>query len=88
MVSSLSSMLISLSSSTFIYRCLNYGILSHKRSEKLYAIVMERKKRLKAAGGASPSPAPKKKKAKIVKDEEAPDLTTSSNTERVGSTVL
>lgn len=65
------------------YRCLAYGILSRKRSEKLFAIVSERKKN----GGVS-SPAPKKKKAKIVKDEGIDPGIQESGPERVGSAVI
>jgi hypothetical protein len=54
-------------------RCLHYGILSTKKSEKLLKIIMDRKKRQRTAGPSvtsssrttSPAPTPKKKKKKI-----------------------
>eukprot|EP00531_Pseudo-nitzschia_arenysensis_P003238 CAMPEP_0116132004 /NCGR_PEP_ID=MMETSP0329-20121206/9317_1 /TAXON_ID=697910 /ORGANISM="Pseudo-nitzschia arenysensis, Strain B593" /LENGTH=106 /DNA_ID=CAMNT_0003626491 /DNA_START=71 /DNA_END=391 /DNA_ORIENTATION=+ len=55
--------------------CLNHGILSHKKSEKLLIIVTERKRRQrlgitgapKSSKSSSPAP-PRKKKAKIKKE--------------------
>mmetsp|Transcript_18892 Transcript_18892/g.45628 ORF Transcript_18892/g.45628 Transcript_18892/m.45628 type:complete len:88 (+) Transcript_18892:194-457(+) len=42
--------------------CLAYGVLSHKRSAKLFDIVQERKRKQKVGGsGGSKSPPPKKK---------------------------
>lgn len=70
-------------------RCLAYGVLSHKKSEKLLAIVNERKKK-KGLGTTVSSPAPpKKKKVKIVKDEAVdPDMQKSSGAEGMGSVVI
>lgn len=72
----------------FPYRCLNYGVLSHKKSEKLFAIIAERKQKQRLGGGAASSPAPKKKKAKIVKEDAIDPDMQSSGAERVGSAVL
>lgn len=57
--------------------CLNYGILSHKKAEKLLIIVTERKRKQrlgitsssKSSKSSSPAP-PKKKKTKIKKESE------------------
>ena len=61
-------------------RCLNHGILSHKRSKKLLDIVTERKRKQRTGGVTggssssskqkqiSPTP-PKKKKTKVKKEE-------------------
>jgi hypothetical protein len=68
-----------------VCRCLNYGVFSHKKSEKLFALLSERKKKL--AGGLS-SPAPKKKKAKIVKEEGIDPGIQESGPEHVGSAVI
>lgn len=68
--------------------CLAYGVFSHKRSEKLFAIVAERKKNQRVGGGAASSPAPKKKKAKIVKEEAVDPDMQMAGAERVGSAVL
>mmetsp|Transcript_14242 Transcript_14242/g.29744 ORF Transcript_14242/g.29744 Transcript_14242/m.29744 type:complete len:101 (-) Transcript_14242:188-490(-) len=61
--------------------CLNYGILSHKKAEKLLVIVTERKRRQRmgitggsAAKSRSTSPAPPKKKKAKVKKEETGDM--------------
>mmetsp|Transcript_9712 Transcript_9712/g.23529 ORF Transcript_9712/g.23529 Transcript_9712/m.23529 type:complete len:109 (+) Transcript_9712:84-410(+) len=60
--------------------CLNYGILSHKKAEKLLTLVTERKRqqRMGVTGASaskksrpSTSPAPTKKKAKIKKEDGA-----------------
>eukprot|EP00539_Tryblionella_compressa_P004420 CAMPEP_0178735490 /NCGR_PEP_ID=MMETSP0744-20121128/1917_1 /TAXON_ID=913974 /ORGANISM="Nitzschia punctata, Strain CCMP561" /LENGTH=93 /DNA_ID=CAMNT_0020387865 /DNA_START=8 /DNA_END=289 /DNA_ORIENTATION=- len=51
--------------------CVNYGVLSYKKAEKLFQIVSDRKRRQRLGGGAASSPAPpKKKKAKVIKKEE------------------
>jgi len=69
-------------------RCLAYGVLSHKKSEKLFAIVSERKTNQRTGGSTASSPAPKKKKAKIVKEEAVDPDMQSSGAELVGSAVL
>lgn len=57
--------------------CLNYGILSHKKAEKLLIIVTERKRKQRTGitgasaskkGRSSSPPPPKKKKAKVKKE--------------------
>lgn len=53
-----------------VLRCVNYGVLPHKKAAKLFAIVADRKKKQRLGGMSSASSgAPKKKKAKIVKEE-------------------
>jgi hypothetical protein len=70
-----------------VFRCLNYGVLSHKKAEKLFAIWAERKKKLGALGGST-SPPPKKKKAKIVKEEAIDPGMQDSGPQHVGSAVI
>lgn len=69
------------------FRCLAYGVLSHKKAEKLQEIVLERKKNVRLGGGGT-SPAPKKKKAKLIKEEAVDPDIQESGAERVGSAVL
>jgi hypothetical protein len=62
--------------SAVLHRCLNYGVLSHKKAQKLLIIVTDRKKRLRIGGGGRPTPTtppPAKKKAKKVKKEKRED---------------
>ena len=73
-------------------RCLNHGILSHKKSEKLLIIVTERKRRQRLgitgstsasksnskSNSSSPAP-PKKKKAKIKKESGGASPVKSAN---------
>ncbi len=68
-------------------RCLSYGVLSHKKSEKLFALVSERKTKIRLGGGGASSPQ-KKKKAKIVKEEAVDPDFQESGAERVGSAVI
>ena len=70
-----------------VFRCLNYGVLSHKKAEKLFAIYAERKKKLGGVGGAT-SPPPKKKKPKIVKEEAIDPGMQDSGPQFVGSGVI
>ncbi len=77
-----------LKSVLFCFRCLNYGVFSHKKSEKLLTMLNERKKKLGGASGTSSSPAPKKKKAKLVKEEAIDPGIQESGADFVGSSVL
>mmetsp|Transcript_20198 Transcript_20198/g.56293 ORF Transcript_20198/g.56293 Transcript_20198/m.56293 type:complete len:113 (-) Transcript_20198:1634-1972(-) len=66
--------------------CINYGVLSHKKAEKLHKIVTTRKRQVRTGGGAAVvSPAPKKKKSRLVKEEGIdPDMAGSGGYEGVG----
>jgi hypothetical protein len=66
----------------------NYGVLNHKRAEKLFKIVTERKKHQRTGGSGMPVSAPKKKKIKVVKEGGVdPDMQTSG-VDKVGSAVI
>lgn len=70
-------------------RCVNYGVLPHKKAAILFQIVTERKKKQRQGGMlSSASSSPKKKKAKVVKEEGInPDLH-ASGADGVMSAVL
>mmetsp|Transcript_7450 Transcript_7450/g.21812 ORF Transcript_7450/g.21812 Transcript_7450/m.21812 type:complete len:109 (-) Transcript_7450:173-499(-) len=63
--------------------CISYGVLSHKKSAKLYKIVTERKRQIRLNGGAMVA-SPKKKKAKLIKEEGAVPEIQSSGGDGVG----
>jgi hypothetical protein len=72
----------------YLCRCVNYGVLNHKKAEKLFKIVTERKKHQRTGGSGMPVDAPKKKKAKVVKEGGVdPDMQTSG-ADQVGSAII
>jgi hypothetical protein len=74
----------------FFTRCVNYGVLPHSDAERLYKIVVERKRTARLGINSPSPPKKKKKKAKILKEESCddPDVIVSRGGDGVGTTTL
>lgn len=73
------------------HRCVEYGVLPHDEAERVYQLVLERKRKGGSSIAVSSSSTPKKKKKKkptIVKDEGVdPDMQVSGG-DAIGKAVL
>jgi hypothetical protein len=67
--------------------CVDFGVLPHDEAERICKIVLKRKGKGKASPATAASPARKKKKARMVKEEDDPDLQ-GAGAETVGRAIL